>query len=95
MSALVVPMPELQLGKIPIPDVKDFIRYYATQEKKKPRDILEPFLAYENDLRKIFAQAPDHPVVADGKNPNLVSSIAFLKVVMHWIWYLDSRSKLI
>lgn len=76
MSGPIIPIPELELSKLPISDVKDFIPYFASQRKKPVSQILEPFTSYENDLRKIFAQAPEHPMVSCGKNPNLVPVFA-------------------
>lgn len=55
----------LTLPSIPAP-IKDFIPYLSKHYNTSNQDLLEPFKVYENDLRKIYAQQPQHEAVADG-----------------------------
>ena len=56
---------ELRLPSIPVP-IKDFIPYLAENGNKPVHKALEPFSAYEAELRKFYAQRPDHEVLKDG-----------------------------
>ena len=59
------PPTELSLPSIPVP-IKDFIPYFAKNKTVPVPEILEPFAAYEGELRKFYAQRPDDPILADG-----------------------------
>lgn len=56
---------ELHLPSIPIP-IKDFIPHFARNKSVPVPEILEPFKAYESELRKFYAQKPDDPALKDG-----------------------------
>lgn len=52
--------------------VKEFIPYLSQNPTKCISTIVEPYKAYESELRKVYAQQPDHGVIRDGA-VNLVS----------------------
>ena len=56
---------ELSLPSIPVP-IKDFIPHFSQKRDISVPEILEPFKAYESELRKYYAQKPDDPVLKDG-----------------------------
>ena len=56
---------ELHLPSIPVP-IKDFIPHFAQNREIPVAEILEPFKAYESELRKYYAQKPDDPLLKDG-----------------------------
>ena len=56
----------VQIPKLPAP-VKDFIPYLFKYPDTPIATLLEPYKAYESNLRKLYARKPDHEVVADGK----------------------------
>lgn len=56
---------ELSLPSIPVL-IKDFIPHFAQNRDIPVPEILEPFKAYESELRKYYAQKPDDPVLKDG-----------------------------
>jgi hypothetical protein len=55
----------LELPSIPAP-VKEFIPYLSQNPDKSISSLVEPFKAYESELRKFYAQQPDHEAVKDG-----------------------------
>lgn len=55
----------LKLPSIPMP-VKDFIPHFSKNKNTPVQELLEPYKAYEAELRKFYAQQPDDPVVKDG-----------------------------
>lgn len=55
----------LSLPALPVP-VKDFIPYFAKNSTTPVSKLVEPFKAYEAELRKYYAQKPDDPVLKDG-----------------------------
>jgi hypothetical protein len=65
MAALFDASGPIELPKLPTP-VKDFIPYLSSRLKTPAADILEPFKAYESQLRKVYAQQPSHEAVRDG-----------------------------
>jgi hypothetical protein len=74
MDTAPVMEPLLALPDIPAP-IKDFIPYWSKKEDSSVSEILDPFLKYESDLRKIYAQQPYHAAVSDGLT-NLVPLFA-------------------
>lgn len=56
---------------LPTESVKDFIPYLASQPDTPIGTILEPFKKFEGELRKVYAQQPDHELAKD-ENVNLV-----------------------
>jgi hypothetical protein len=56
---------ELRLPPLPAP-IKDFIPHFANNIKTPITELLEPYKAYESELRRFYAQQPDDPVLADG-----------------------------
>lgn len=55
----------LELPPIPAP-IKDFAPYFSKAKDTPVTELLEPYLAYEAELRKFYAQQPDDPVLKDG-----------------------------
>ncbi|APA10450.1 hypothetical protein sscle_06g052200 [Sclerotinia sclerotiorum 1980 UF-70] len=55
----------IELPKLPAP-VRDFIPYLFRNPTKHISTIVEPYKAYESELRKVYAQQPDHEAVKDG-----------------------------
>ncbi|KAI9646276.1 hypothetical protein NHQ30_005717 [Ciborinia camelliae] len=58
------PVP-MELPPLPAP-VKDSIPYLSQNLSKHVSTIVEPYKAYESELRKVYAQQPDHEAVKDG-----------------------------
>lgn len=56
---------QFHLPPIPVP-IKDFIPHFAQNRDIPVSEILEPFKAYESELRKYYAQKPDDPLLKDG-----------------------------
>ncbi|TGO46320.1 hypothetical protein BCON_0331g00030 [Botryotinia convoluta] len=55
----------IDLPSLPAP-IKDFIPYLSQNPTKNISTIIEPYKAYESELRKVYAQQPDHEVIKDG-----------------------------
>ncbi|KFY71162.1 hypothetical protein V498_10161 [Pseudogymnoascus sp. VKM F-4517 (FW-2822)] len=55
----------LELPPLPAP-VKDFAPYFSKASDTPVAELLEPYHAYESELRKFYAQQPDDPVLKDG-----------------------------
>lgn len=55
----------LELPPLPAP-VKDFAPYFSNAKDTPVAELLEPYHAYEAELRKFYAQQPDDPVLKDG-----------------------------
>jgi ankyrin repeat protein len=51
----------------------EFIPYLQSQHGRPVREVLEPFKAYDAELRKIFAQQPEHPAA---QQPNILPLFA-------------------
>lgn len=53
------------LPTLPVP-ISDFVRYVEKQPDSQAAvaQAVEPFKSYENKLREIYAQHPDHPAVS-------------------------------
>ncbi len=70
--ATVTETPErIEIPQLPSNTVKEFIPYLTKHPKTAIGTLLEPFKAFESELRKVYAQQPDHEAVKDG-NVNLV-----------------------
>jgi hypothetical protein len=61
---------EVNIPKLPA-EVKDFIPYLISNPSTPIQQLLEPFKAFESELRKVYAQEPSHDAVKD-PNVNLV-----------------------
>ncbi|KAE8441442.1 hypothetical protein EG329_004968 [Mollisiaceae sp. DMI_Dod_QoI] len=61
----------IEIPQLPSNTVKEFIPYLTKHPKTAIGTLLEPFKAFESELRKVYAQQPDHEAVKDG-NVNLV-----------------------
>ena len=59
------------LPEIPVPP-KEFLKYVAQNKDQPVRELLKPFVQYENVLRRYLAQDPEHEFVKDN-TVNLVS----------------------
>ncbi|KAK6585678.1 hypothetical protein PZA11_002405 [Diplocarpon coronariae] len=57
---------------LPSSTVKEFIPYFSKSQDIPLSTLLEHFKRFEGELRKAYAQQPDHDVVKDRKD-NLVS----------------------
>ncbi|KFZ12569.1 hypothetical protein V501_04148 [Pseudogymnoascus sp. VKM F-4519 (FW-2642)] len=55
----------LELPPLPAA-VKDFAPYFSNAKDTPVPELLEPYHAYEAELRKFYAQQPDDPVLKDG-----------------------------
>jgi hypothetical protein len=56
-------------------NVRDFIPYLSKNPNTPIRSLLEPFKAFEGELRKVYAQQPSHEAIKDG-TVNLVPIFA-------------------
>lgn len=56
----------IEIPKIPTP-VKDFIPYLSKNPDTLIATLLEPYKAYESQLRKVYAQEPTHDAVKDSE----------------------------
>lgn len=56
----------IQLPKLPVP-ISEFVQYAGRQPHTQTgvNQAVEPFKAFENKLREIYAQQPDHPAVTE------------------------------
>ncbi|KAG4440717.1 hypothetical protein IFR05_003811 [Cadophora sp. M221] len=75
MVTLVESTDPIEIPTLPTGSVKDFIPYLASNTDTPIATILEPFKKFEGELRKVYAQQPEHEVVKDG-NVNLVPIFA-------------------
>ncbi|RDL39383.1 uncharacterized protein BP5553_03723 [Venustampulla echinocandica] len=72
----IIPGPvKIQIPKLPSGGVRGFIPYLSAHPDTPVEELLEPYKAYENELRKVYAQEPSHEVVKD-PNVNLVPIFA-------------------
>lgn len=66
-----------ELADINIPSLParhdQFIQHIAASPKKPMLELLEPYKQYDTELRKVFAQQPDHPAA---KQPNFIPVFA-------------------
>lgn len=60
-----------EMPKLPSGHVKAFIPYLAKHPNTPIAELLEPYKAFESELRKVYAQDPTHEAVRDG-SVNLV-----------------------
>lgn len=74
MATLAESTDPIQIPAIPSP-VKDFIPYLSKNLNKPVGDILEPYKAFEGELRKVYAREPSSDIVKDG-TVNLVPIFA-------------------
>lgn len=58
----------IELPPLPIAH-RNFIPYLASNKDTPMTQLLEPYKQYDNEMRKVFAQQPDHPAA---KNPSIV-----------------------
>jgi hypothetical protein len=56
----------IEIPELPSKTVKDFIPYLAKHPQTPVGVLLQPFKAFESELRKVYAQQPGHEVVQDG-----------------------------
>ncbi|TVY75886.1 Uncharacterized protein LSUE1_G007435 [Lachnellula suecica] len=71
MATLAESKDPIQIPQLPSGSVKEFIPYLAKNLEKPMGEILEPYKAFEAELRKVYAQQPDHELVQD-RTVNLV-----------------------
>lgn len=65
----------IEIPSLPTESVKDFIPYLASNTDTPIATLLEPYKKFEGELRKVYAQQPEHESVKDG-NVNLVPIFA-------------------
>ena len=53
----------------------DFIQYLRQNPETRMQELLTPYKEYDNILRKVFAQQPDHSAIAE---PNIVSLFGYV-----------------
>lgn len=75
MEALAESKDPIEIPVLPSGTVKEFIPYLSENANTPVGTLLEPFKQFEGELRKVFAQQPDHDVLKDG-NVNLVPIFA-------------------
>ncbi|RFU35722.1 hypothetical protein B7463_g570, partial [Scytalidium lignicola] len=68
-------MSTFDIPKLPVQSVKDFIPYLSKHSDTPISTLVEPFKAFESELRKVYAQEPTHEAVKDGTT-NLVPLFA-------------------
>jgi hypothetical protein len=66
MAAIDESTAPIEIPKLPRA-VMDFIPYLSKNPTTPIAELLEPYKAYESELRKVYAQQPDHEAVKDGK----------------------------
>lgn len=65
----------IEIPTLPTESVNDFILYLSSNPSTPIGTLLEPFKKFEGELRKVYAQQPEHDLVKDG-NVNLVPIFA-------------------
>jgi hypothetical protein len=65
----------IEIPKLPSGSIKDFIPYLSKHPDTPVGELLEPYKAFEGELRKVYAQQPTHEIVKDG-TVNLVPIFA-------------------
>ncbi|CEL11948.1 hypothetical protein ASPCAL15042 [Aspergillus calidoustus] len=58
-------MAQRTLPSVPVKHA-DLVEYLLSHPDEPVRDLFKPYNDYDAVLRQIFAQEPDHPVIADG-----------------------------
>ncbi|TVY32755.1 Uncharacterized protein LOCC1_G008587 [Lachnellula occidentalis] len=66
MATLAESKDPIQIPKLPYGSIKEFIPYMSKNPDKSMGEILEPYKAFEGELRKVYAQQPTHDAVKDG-----------------------------
>jgi hypothetical protein len=56
----------MELPTLPVP-LTEFIPYLKRHSDAPVAEVLDPFKAYENKLREVFAQEPENPVISNPK----------------------------
>lgn len=64
MATLQLPSSPIELPKLPVSE-KDFISYFNEHPKTPASDLLAPFKTFEDTLRKVYAQQPNHAALQD------------------------------
>jgi len=54
------------IPKLPSRSVKDFIPYLSKNPNTPVAKLLEPYKSFEAELRKVYAQQPNHELLEDG-----------------------------
>ncbi|KAH8799706.1 hypothetical protein F5884DRAFT_114530 [Xylogone sp. PMI_703] len=68
-------MATFDIPKLPVQFVKDFIPYISKHPDTPISTLVQPFKAFESELRKVYAQEPTHEAVKDG-DVNLIPIFA-------------------
>ncbi|KAF4634032.1 hypothetical protein G7Y89_g4076 [Cudoniella acicularis] len=71
MATPVVAQDPIRIPKLPSGTVQNFIPYLSKHPDTPIAELLEPYKAFEAELRKVYAQQPTHEAVQD-PNVNLV-----------------------
>ncbi|KAL2074939.1 hypothetical protein VTL71DRAFT_8719 [Oculimacula yallundae] len=66
----------MEIPILPTKSVEEFIPYLTSNPDQPMTTLLEPFKKFENELRKVYAQQPEHELVRGGKDVNLVPIFA-------------------
>jgi hypothetical protein len=61
------PTDPIEIPKLPSGSVEEFIPYLSKNPDTPIGKLVEPYKAFESELRKVYAQQPTHEVVKDGK----------------------------
>ena len=55
-----------KLPQLPVEGIKGFITHLKKNQETTVEELLKPYKAFEGELRKIYAQQPNHDAVQDG-----------------------------
>lgn len=66
MAAVIESPQPIEIPELPSKTVKEFIPYIAKHPDTAIGTLLEPYKAFESELRKVYAQQPSHEAVKDG-----------------------------
>ena len=75
MASLPESIDHIEIPKLPSESVNNFIPYLTKNPDTPMNEIVEPYKAFESELRKVYAQQPSHEAVKDG-HVNLVPIFA-------------------
>lgn len=57
---------KIELPELPVEGVRGFISYLSKNPKGSTEESLKPYKIFEAELRKVYAQQPNHESVKDG-----------------------------
>lgn len=66
MASVTEATKRIEIPELPSKTVKEFIPYLTKHPDTAIGTLLEPYKAFESELRKVYAQQPDNEAVKDG-----------------------------